>query len=280
MFRILTALFAFSLIAADEPPPLKREFRGVWVATVDNIDWPSKPGLSAADQKAELVAILDKSRDLKLNAVVFQVRPMADALYESKLEPWSEYLTGTSGKSPGYDPLAFAIAEAHARGLELHAWFNPYRARHSSAKSPATADHITKTRPDLAKPYGTHYWMNPTNPEVADRSLAVILDVVKRYDVDGIHIDDYFTRTRKRTRQGEHPFPDGDTWAAYQKAGKLTRDDWRRDAVNKFVERMATEGGEGVVRVGSARSASGGRGIRRGCGPTSTRNSTPTRSYG
>src|SRR5215207_10060130 len=117
MSRLLVALFAFSLIAADAPP-LKREFRGVWVATVSNIDWPSKPGLPAADQKAELLAILDKAKELRLNAVVFQVRPMADALYESKLEPWSEYLTGTSGQSPGYDPLAFAITEAHARGLE------------------------------------------------------------------------------------------------------------------------------------------------------------------
>jgi uncharacterized lipoprotein YddW (UPF0748 family) len=240
MSRLLTALFAFSLIAADEPPPLKREFRGVWVATVSNIDWPSRPGLPADEQKAELIAILDKSKEMNLNAVVFQVRPMADALYESKLEPWSEYLTGESGKAPGYDPLAFVIAEAHARGLELHAWFNPYRARHSSAKSPATADHITKKRPDLAKPYGTHYWMNPTNPEVADKSLAVILDVVKRYDVDGVHIDDYFYPYKEKDAAKETiPFPDDDTWEAYQKAGgKLTRDDWRRDAVNRFVERM------------------------------------------
>ena len=239
MSRILTALFAFALIAADEPP-LKREFRGVWVATVSNIDWPSKPGLPAAEQKAELIAILDKSKELNLNAVVFQVRPMADALYESKLEPWSEYLTGESGKSPGYDPLAFAVAEAHARGLELHAWFNPYRARHPSAKSPATADHITRARPDLAKPYGTHHWMNPTNSEVADKSLAVVLDVVKRYDVDGVHIDDYFYPYKEKDAAKETiPFPDDDTWAAYQKGGgKLTRDDWRRDAVNRFVARM------------------------------------------
>jgi uncharacterized lipoprotein YddW (UPF0748 family) len=175
---------------AADPLPLKREFRGVWVATVSNIDWPSKPGLPAETQKAELLAIMDKSKELGLNAIIFQIRPMADALYESKLEPWSEYLTGTSGKSPGYDPLAFAVAEAHARGLELHAWFNPYRARHSSAKSPPTVDHITKRRPDLAPVYGTHYWMNPTDLEVMDHSLAVILDVVKRYDIDGIHIDD------------------------------------------------------------------------------------------
>ena len=194
--------------AADDPPPLKREFRGVWVATVANIDWPSKPGLPADKQKAELIAILDKCVELKLNAVVFQVRPMADALYESKLEPWTEFLTGTMGKSPGYDPLAFAVAEAHTRGLELHAWFNPYRARTPTAKSAAPEDHITKRRPDLAKPYGKHYWMNPTHPDVQDHSLAVILDVVKRYDVDGVHIDDYFYPYKEKDDGREdHPVP-------------------------------------------------------------------------
>jgi uncharacterized lipoprotein YddW (UPF0748 family) len=236
-------LVAPTLAAADAPPALKREFRGVWVATVANIDWPSKPGLPADKQKAELVAILDKAVELRLNAVVFQVRPMADALYESKLEPWSEYLTGTIGKGPGYDPLAFAVEEAHKRGLELHAWFNPYRARHPSAKSEAPKDHITKSRPDLAKPYGTHSWMNPTHADVQNHSLAVILDVVKRYDVDGIHIDDYFYPYKEKDKDKQIiPFPDDDTWDAYQKAGgKLARDDWRRDAVNAFVKRMYTE---------------------------------------
>jgi uncharacterized lipoprotein YddW (UPF0748 family) len=248
MLRSTTALFALCLLApltraADAPPPLKREFRGVWVATVSNIDWPSKPGLSAEKQKAELIAILDKAAELRFNAVIFQVRPMADALYESKLEPWSEYLTGTMGKSPGYDPLALAVEEAHKRGLELHAWFNPYRARHPSAKSPAPDDHITKKRPDLAKPYGTHSWMNPTHPDVQDHSLAVFLDVVKRYDIDGIHIDDYFYPYKEKAADGKViAFPDDDTWATYQKVGgELARDDWRRDAVNTFVKRMYLE---------------------------------------
>jgi uncharacterized lipoprotein YddW (UPF0748 family) len=240
---VALGLFATSTTAADNPPALKREVRGVWVATVANIDWPSKPGLPAEKQKEELLAILDKSKELKLNAVIFQVRPMADALYESKLEPWSEFLTGEMGKSPGYDPLAFAVAEAHKRGLELHAWFNPYRARTPAAKSPAADSHITKRRPDLAKPYGTHYWMNPTHPDVQDHSLAVIRDVVKRYDIDGIHIDDYFYPYKEKDAAGAViPFPDDDTWETYQKSGgKLKRDDWRRDAVNKFVERMYRE---------------------------------------
>jgi len=236
-------LFTTNLTAAENPPPLKREFRGVWVATVSNIDWPSKPGLPADEQKQELIAILDKAVELRLNAVIFQVRPMADALYESKLEPWSSFLTGEMGKSPGYDPLLFAVTEAHKRGLELHAWFNPYRARHPTCKSQATADHITKRRPDIAKAYGTHYWMNPTHPDVQDHSIAVLLDVVKRYDIDGIHIDDYFYPYKEKDATGKLiPFPDDDTWETYQKAGgKLTRDDWRRDAVNTFVKRMYTE---------------------------------------
>ncbi len=215
----------------------------MWVATVSNIDWPSKPGLPAEKQKAELLAILDKAAALKLNAVIFQVRPMADALYESKLEPWSEYLSGALGKGPGYDPLAFAVAEAHKRGLELHAWFNPYRARHPSAKSDAPADHITKSRPDLAKPYGKHHWMNPTHADVQNHSLAVILDVVKRYDIDGVHIDDYFYPYKELDADKKPiPFPDDDTWTAYQNAGgKLARDDWRRAAVNSFVKRMYEE---------------------------------------
>ncbi len=245
--RRLVALLALLLSAAparaEEAPRLAREFRGVWVASVSNIDWPSKKGLSAAEQRVELVAILDKCVALKLNAVVLQVRPMCDALYASKLEPWSEYLTGTLGKDPGYDPLEFAVREAHARGLELHAWFNPYRAHHKSATSPIPPDHIVKKRPDLAKRYGTHYWLNPTHPDVAAHTLAVILDVVKRYDVDGIHMDDYFYPYAEKDKAGQPiPFPDDDTWNQYQRAfGELSRGDWRREAVNRFVERLYTD---------------------------------------
>ena len=124
--------------ANDTPPPPLREFRGAWVATVANIDWPSRKTLSTQEQKTELLAILDRAVHLKLNAIIFHVRPACDALYASRIEPWSEYLTGTMGKAPEpfYDPLAFAIEEAHKRGLELHAWFNPYRARLRSAASP------------------------------------------------------------------------------------------------------------------------------------------------
>jgi uncharacterized lipoprotein YddW (UPF0748 family) len=221
------------------------EFRGVWIASVSNIDWPSKKGLSTAEQKAELIAMLDKAAELKLNAVIFQVRPMCDALYVSDIEPWSEYLTGTMGKAPSplYDPLELAVLEAHARGLELHAWFNPYRARHSSATSPMPDEHIIKRRPDLTKRYGTHYWLNPTNQEVQDYTMRVVLDVVHRYDIDGVHIDDYFYPYPEKGTDGKViPFPDDDTWKQYQATGgKLSRDDWRRNAVNRLIERMYRE---------------------------------------
>jgi uncharacterized lipoprotein YddW (UPF0748 family) len=240
----LLALVQFTSAAETSPSP-PREFRGVWVATVANIDWPSNKGLSTARQQKELLAILDQAVELRLNAIVLQVRPMADALYASKLEPWSEFLTGRLGKPPEpfYDPLEFAVREAHARGLELHAWFNPYRAHHPSASSAIPDDHIVKKRPDLAKPYGKHRWMNPTHKDVQDHSITVILDVASRYDIDGVHLDDYFYPYKESdTEKKIIPFPDDDTWTDYQRGGgKLSRDDWRRDAVNRFVERMYKE---------------------------------------
>src|SRR6185437_14865327 len=147
---------ASSAQTLTSPPPISREFRGVWVASVDNIDWPSQRGLSTQEQKDELLGILDRAVALRLNAVILQVRPAADALYASPLEPWSEYLSGRMGRAPNpwYDPLEFAVNEAHKRGLELHAWFNPYRARHPSGKGPASADHISRTHPELVKKYG------------------------------------------------------------------------------------------------------------------------------
>jgi uncharacterized lipoprotein YddW (UPF0748 family) len=247
-FALAAALLGAVPVLAGEPIPAPRmvpdrEFRGVWVATVANIDWPSRRGLPAEEQKRELVAMFDRFRELNFNAVVLQVRPMCDALYQSELEPWSEYLTGEQGKDPGYDPLAFAVAEAHKRGLELHAWFNPYRAWSPSARSKPAAGHLVKARPDLAKPYGKHHWLNPTHPEVQRHSLAVVLDVVKRYDIDGVHMDDYFYPYPERTDAGaEVPFPDDDTWDAYRAAGgKLCRDDWRRQAVNEFVRKQYEE---------------------------------------
>jgi uncharacterized lipoprotein YddW (UPF0748 family) len=222
-------------------PELRREFRGVWVASVSNIDWPSKPGLSTADQKAELLAILDRAQAEHLNAVILQVRPAADALYKSSIEPWSEYLTGRQGRapSPAWDPLAFAVAQAHQRGLELHAWFNPYRAKHPSAKGPLSRRHIANTAPALVKKYGTQLWMDPGESAVRARTLRVVLDVVKRYDVDGVHLDDYFYPYKERNANGSTEFPDARSWKKYQKThGTLSRDDWRRENVNSLVSQL------------------------------------------
>jgi uncharacterized lipoprotein YddW (UPF0748 family) len=225
-----------------EPPQLPREFRGVWVATVGNRDWPSRPGLPVEQQQAELIRILDEARRLHLNAVVLQVRPSADAFYQSSLEPWSEFLTGAMGVTPEplYDPLAFAVAAAHERGLELHAWFNPYRARYSSVRSPASTNHISNQRPDLVMTYGPFVWMDPGEPPIRDYSLNVIADVVKRYDIDGVHIDDYFYPYQERDAAGKLiPFPDDASFARYRATGgELQRDDWRRHNIDLFVEAL------------------------------------------
>ena len=228
--------------AADTPPPIAREFRGAWVASVANIDWPSKPGLTAWQQKAELIAILDRAVELNLNAILLQVRPAADALYDSPYEPWSAYLTGVEGRAPEpyYDPLRFAVAEAHARGLELHAWFNPYRARHPSAKSPHARTHISITHPEFVRTYGKYEWMDPGDPAVIRQTLRVMLDVVKRYDVDGIHIDDYFYPYPEIGKDSVAiPFPDSSSYAAYtKKGGRLARDDWRRHSVDTLIQQI------------------------------------------
>jgi uncharacterized lipoprotein YddW (UPF0748 family) len=224
------------------PPQPAREFRGAWVASVANIDWPSKPGLTTQQQQDEMVAILDTAQRLHLNAIVLQVRPACDALYDSKLEPWSEYLTGTMGEppSPYYDPLKFAVDEAHKRGIELHAWFNPFRARHEESRAPASASHISVTHPELVRQYGASLWLDPSEAAVQDHSIAVILDVVKRYDIDGVHIDDYFYPYKEKGPDGKVlDFPDGANWLRYQQSGgRLDRDDWRRDQVDHFIERL------------------------------------------
>lgn len=221
------------------PPKPTREFRGAWVASVSNIDWPSQPGLSTAQQKAELTAILNRAVQLNLNAIILQVRPACDALYSSQLEPWSEYLTGTMGKppSPYYDPLEFAVAEAHKRGLELHAWFNPFRARQSGAKSLVSEKHISRTNPQLVRQYGKVLWLDPGEREVQDHSLRVVMDVVKRYDIDGMHFDDYFYPERG-TAGVNSDFPDDASWRRFGANGKLSREDWRRENVNTFIQRV------------------------------------------
>ena len=242
--------------AAEQPPPAPREFRAAWVATVANIDWPSRPGLSAATMRAEALALLERARTLGLNALVLQVRPAGDAIYASALEPWTEVLSGEQGRAPWaageapWDPLAFWVAEAHRRGIELHAWFNPYRARHSTAKSPLVAPHIGRRLPAVVKAYGDMLWMDPAEPAAAAHTLAVVADVLRRYDIDGVHIDDYFYPYPVPVPGAlpgppgsppvpEAPFPDDEAWARYQRGGGvLARDDWRRAQVDQFVQAL------------------------------------------
>lgn len=220
-----------------------REFRGAWIASVNNIDWPSCNTLSTAQQKRELVEMLEQAARMKLNAIILQVRPACDALYSSKLEPWSEYLTGTMGKAPEpfYDPLAFAVEQAHKRGLELHAWFNPYRAQHPSAKSPVTKTHISRTHPELVRQYGKHLWLDPGEKAVQEYSFSVVMDVVNRYDIDGVHFDDYFYPYKENDASGkELDFPDEASWRKYGAGTGLERADWRRQNVNAFLKRVNT----------------------------------------
>jgi uncharacterized lipoprotein YddW (UPF0748 family) len=226
---------------ADIAPPVSREFRGVWVVSVGNMDWPSRPGLPVAQQKSELVTILDRAAALNLNAVVLQVRPSADALYASKKEPWSAFLTGQMGRAPVpfYDPLEFAVQEAHARGLELHAWVNPYRAHYPDDTSRIVPSHIARRRPDLVVRYGPYLWLDPGSSEVRAYTVGVVRDIVRRYDIDGLHIDDYFYPYRERSRRRDIPFPDNRTWRAYRaRGGTLSRDDWRRRNVDLLVEEL------------------------------------------
>jgi len=209
---------------AEEVPEPPREFRGAWVAVVHNIDWPSAKGLSAERQQEELRRILDRMASLRMNAVLLQVRPHADAVYESPREPWSHWLSGTMGRSPGYDPLAFCIEEAHRRGIEVHAWFNPFRAL-SNASHGASADHVTRAAPEITKRYGNLVWCDPGAEATRARALAAILDVVRRYEVDGVHLDDYFYPYPTGGRE----FPDGRDPAQ------------RREIIDGFVQRLYGE---------------------------------------
>src|SRR6266513_470644 len=224
------------------PPPIRREFRGVWIASVQNIDWPSQRGLSTQEQKDELLGMLDRAAALHLNAIILQVRPAADALYASPYEPWSEDLTGQMGRAPNpwYDPLEFAVTEAHRRGLELHAWFNPYRARHPSARSRPSPNHISVTNPELVKRYGSMLWMDPGEPAVRERTINVVLDVVQRYDIDGVHIDDYFYPYKEKNSRGRTiEFPDATSWRKYLRSGgTLSKDDWRRANFDSLIHNV------------------------------------------
>ncbi|MEV1082910.1 family 10 glycosylhydrolase [Streptomyces sp. NPDC050211] len=244
MGRLSRRAFAVAALAALTPassaaavprhPRAATEMRGMWLATVANRDWPSRAGLSPSQQRAELVAHLDTAVRNRLNTVIFQVRPTADALWPSPYEPWSQYLTGTQGKDPGWDPLGSAVAEAHARGLELHAWFNPFRiANHTDPKRLAAA-HPARKHPDWVVTYGGKLYYNPGLPEVRAFVQEAMLDAVRKYPVDAVHFDDYF-----------YPYPvagqtfdDAGAFDLYG-GGFANRADWRRDNINRLVGEMA-----------------------------------------
>ncbi|MFE6152560.1 glycoside hydrolase family 10 protein [Streptomyces sp. NPDC057889] len=231
----LTGLAAGDAAAAGvRHAPVARDMRGMWLATVANLDWPSKAGLSAAQQRTELIAHLDTAVGRHLNAVVFQVRPTADALWPSPYEPWSDVLTGVQGESPGWDPLGTAVAEAHRRGLELHAWFNPYRIANHTDLSRLVSTHPARGHPDWVVPYGGKLYYNPGLPDVREFVQEAMLDAVRRYDIDAVHWDDYF-----------YPYPvagqvffDDDAYAAH--GGNFPdRASWRRDNTDRLVREMS-----------------------------------------
>lgn len=219
--------------AAPRRRKLPREMRGMWLATVMNRDWPARPGLTAAAQRAELIAHLDTAVRRRLNTVIFQVRPAADALWPSPHEPWSEVLTGTQGRAPGWDPLGTAVREAHARGLELHAWFNPYRIADHTDPARLAASHPARRRPDWVVRFGGRLYYNPGLPEVRAFVQQAMLDAVDKYAVDAVHFDDYF-----------YPYPAaGQTFdddAAYDRygGGFASRAAWRRDNTDRLVSEM------------------------------------------
>ncbi|GGT18915.1 glycoside hydrolase family 10 protein [Streptomyces chromofuscus] len=215
-------------------PRAGTEMRAVWLATVTNRDWPSRTGMSAAQQSAELLAHLDTAARRRLNTVILQVRPTADALWPSPHEPWSQYLTGTQGRDPGWDPLGTAVAEAHARGLELHAWFNPLRVAVHADPSRLAASHPARRHPEWVVAYGGKLYYNPGLPEVRAFVQDAMLDAVAKYPVDAVHFDDYF-----------YPYPvAGQTFdddEAYDTHGGAfaSRADWRRDNIDRLVRDTA-----------------------------------------
>ncbi|MBU6366387.1 MAG: family 10 glycosylhydrolase [Gemmatimonadetes bacterium] len=233
-------------------PPITREFRGVWIATVGNIDWPTRSGLTAGQQQAEIAALLDAVQAAGANAVLLQVRSVGDALYRSALEPWARVLTGTPGGDPGYDPLEYISEMTRARGLELHAWFNPFRAGNLSDSLTFAPTHFARRRPDLLRRACTSWWFDPAEEAVQRQALDVVTDVARRYAIDAVHLDDFFY-PYPDTRCPTFDFPDSAGYAAYRAGGgTLVRNDWRRDNINRFVERLqaTVRGVSPVMRVG------------------------------
>ncbi len=222
-----------SLSSQDYP---KREMRAVWIATVKNIDWPSSPDLSVDAQMKEMRELLDLVKLYNLNTVVFQIRPAADAFYSSSIEPWSQWLCGSQGTAPEpfYDPLEFVIAECRKRGLDIHVWLNPYRAVTDTGNVTA-ANHITNIHPEWFLTYGKTVYFDPGLPQTRDYVAGVVSDVVRRYDIDAVHMDDYFYPYRIANVN----FPDDSTFLIYSRGFSSERkDDWRRENVDLIIKQI------------------------------------------
>jgi uncharacterized lipoprotein YddW (UPF0748 family) len=229
---LLTFLFcSFSLQAQKKAP--KREFRGVWISTINNIDFPSSPHLSLQEQQAEFVKLLQNYQKIGINTVIVQIRPAGDAFYKSPFEPWSYWLTGAQGKSPRYDPLKFMIEECHKRAIEFHAWVNPFRAANSS-KVQIAPQHVIKKHPEWIVQYGSQKILNLGLPEARAYVKMIIADITKRYDIDALHFDDYFYPYP----QENVVFKDEEAFKIYN-ADSLTLEDWRRENVNMFIKSVS-----------------------------------------
>jgi uncharacterized lipoprotein YddW (UPF0748 family) len=229
---LLISIFCLLYCTSSFAQSPKREFRAAWIATVANIDWPSKPGLPSVQQQQEFINRLDMLKTIGCNAIIVQVRPACDALYQSKIEPWSRYLTGKQGQPPFplYDPLAFMIEETHKRNMEFHAWFNPFRALTDSKKNPNPSSHITYTHSDWIINYGGKAYIDPGVPEAREYVINVIMDVVKRYNIDAVHLDDYFYPYRIANVE----FGDSKSYQRFRESF-VNKDDWRRHNVNLFI---------------------------------------------
>jgi uncharacterized lipoprotein YddW (UPF0748 family) len=231
-FAFIAGVLLFAMNGNAQP---RYEFRAVWIATVDNIDWPSKGNYNSDSQRAEFIRILDMHQRNGMNAIIAQIRPATDAFYPSPYEPWSEWLTGKQGTPPNpyYDPLQFMIEETHKRGMEFHAWCNPYRAVFDIRKSSIAPTHVTRLYPDWFLTYGDKRYFDPGNKEGQEFVVKVIRDVVNRYPVDAIHFDDYFYPYRIQGRE----FPDDKTYAQY--GNGMSRDDWRRSNVDSIILKLS-----------------------------------------
>jgi len=228
-------LFSSLLVYSGSIAQPKYEFRAVWIASVDNIDWPIKGMVNVDSQQKEYIRQLDMHRKNGMNAVIVQVRPAADAFYPSAYEPWSQWLTGTQGKPPVpyYDPLEFMIREAHLRGMEFHAWCNPYRADFKIGASSIGPSHITKLHPEWFLDYGDKRYFDPGSKIAQGFVVKVIADIVRRYRIDAIHMDDYFYPYRIAGKE----FPDSLSYV--QSGSKLNKEDWRRSNVDSIILQLS-----------------------------------------